>query len=107
VPTNAAFSTAVDWLVEETITLGCTPTTYCPDETVTRAEMAVFLWRLEGSPEGSPPASFMDVPASSFAASAVDWLLDSGTTMGCTSTNYCPQEHVTRAEIFTFLERLD
>ncbi len=107
VPTNAAFSTAVNWLAEQEITLGCTTTTYCPDGTVTRAEMAVFLWRLEGSPEGSPPASFMDVPASSFAASAVDWLLDSGTTMGCTSTNYCPQEHVTRAEIFTFLERLD
>jgi hypothetical protein len=106
VPADATYATAVDWLAEQKVTLGCTTTTYCPDGTVTRAEMAAFLWRLEGSPEGSAQAGFSDVPADSFYNSAADWLLASGTTTGCTTTSYCPDGLVTRAEMFTFLRRL-
>jgi hypothetical protein len=103
---DATYTTAVDWLAEQQITLGCTTTTYCPAGTVTRAEMAAFLWRLEGSPEGSTPAGFGDVPADFFAGPAIDWLLASDTTTGCTASSYCPQDLVTRAEMFTFLQRL-
>ena len=107
VSADATYGPAVNWLAENGITLGCTPTSYCPDGTVTRAEMAAFLWRLEGSPEGSTPAGFTDVPDESFAGEAVDWLLASETTTGCTTTAYCPEGLVTRAEIFTFLKRMD
>jgi hypothetical protein len=107
VAADASYVTAVDWLAEQEITLGCTTTTYCPDGTVTRAEMAAFLWRLEGSPEGSGPANFSDISADSFAGPAIDWLLASGTTTGCTRWSYCPQGLVTRAEMFTFLKRID
>ena len=107
VAADATFATAVDWLAEQEITLGCTTTAYCPDDTVTRAEMAAFLWRLEGRPGGSPPAGFSDVPADSFYGDASDWLLASGTTTGCTTTAYCPNGLVTRAEMFTFLQRLE
>ena len=107
VTTEASYGLAVDWLAEAEITLGCTPTTYCPEGTVTRAEMAAFLWRLEGSPVGSTTAGFTDVPVGFFAEPAIDWLLASGTTVGCTSTTYCPEELVTRAEMFTFLQRLE
>lgn len=106
VETGAAYGTAVDWLAEKAITLGCTTTTYCPDDTVTRAEMAAFLWRLESSPEGSAPAGFGDVPEDAFYGDAADWLLAAGVTTGCTASSYCPQETVTRAEMFTFLHRL-
>ena len=104
---DATYGTAVDWLAEQQITLGCTTTTYCPDGTVTRAEMAAFLWRLEGSPEGSTPAGFGDVPDGAFYGAAADWLLASGTTTGCTTSSYCPGGLVTRAEMFTFLKRLE
>ena len=107
VSTEASYGLAVDWLAEAEITLGCTPTTYCPEGTVTRAEMAAFLWRLEGSPVGSATAGFADVPVGFFAEPAIDWLLASGTTVGCTSSTYCPEELVTRAEMFTFLQRLE
>jgi hypothetical protein len=106
VAVDATYTTAVDWLAEQQITLGCTTTTYCPDGTVTRAEMAAFLWRLEGSPEGSTPAGFGDVPDGAFYGAAADWLLASGTTTGCTASSYCPNGLVTRAEMFTFLKRL-
>jgi hypothetical protein len=69
--------------------------------------MAAFLWRFMGSPVGSPAAGFHDVPAGSFAGEAIDWLLDSGTTVGCTEAAFCPEESTTRAEMFTFLRRLE
>jgi hypothetical protein len=107
VSVDATYGPAVDWLAETGITKGCTATSYCPDGTVTRAEMAAFLWRLEGEPVGSPTAGFGDVPAGFFAEGAIDWLLASETTTGCTTTTYCPEGLVTRAEMFTFLKRLD
>jgi len=103
---DTSYGPAVDWLAEAGITLGCTATSYCPYGTVTRAEMAVFLWRLEGSSEGSPAAGFSDLPIDSFAGTAIDWLLASGTTTGCTTRSYCPEGSVTRAEMFSFLNRL-
>ena len=107
VPVDAPYGPAVDWLAEAEITLGCTTTGFCPSGTVTRAEMAAFLWRFMGSPVGSPAAGFHDVPAGSFAGEAIDWLLDSGTTVGCTEVAFCPEDSTTRAEMFTFLRRLE
>ena len=107
VPIDAPYGPAVDWLAETKVTLGCTPVAYCPDGTVTRAEMASFLWRLEGELPGSPSAGFDDVTSSSFAVEAIDWLLESGITVGCSLTSFCPQDLVTRAEMFTFLRRLE
>ncbi len=104
---DSPYGPAVNWLAEAEITLGCSTTGFCPSGTVTRAEMAVFLWRLMGSPVGSPAADFHDVDAGSFAKEAIDWLLDSGTTMGCTEVDFCPEGSTTRAELFTFLRRLD
>jgi subtilisin family serine protease len=107
VPIDAPYGPAVDWLAEAEITLGCSATGFCPSGTVTRAEMAVFLWRLMGSPAGSPSAGFHDVPAGSFAKEAIEWLVDSGITVGCTEVAFCPEDSTTRAEMFTFLRRLD
>jgi len=107
VPIGATYGPAVDWLAEAEVTLGCTPVEYCPDGTTTRAEMATFLWRLEGEPSGSPSAGFDDVANSSFAVESIDWLLESGITVGCSSTSFCPLDLVTRAEMFTFLQRLE
>lgn len=38
------------------ITAGCTPTTYCPTQSVSRAQMATFLHRLSGNAPGVPPS---------------------------------------------------
>lgn len=45
------FHAAVDWMKDNGVTVGCNPsggnTNYCPDDFVTRGEMAVFLERLD------------------------------------------------------------
>jgi hypothetical protein len=49
VPTGHTFHNAIDWMKDNNITVGCNPpgnTNYCPDDNVTRGEMAAFLKRL-------------------------------------------------------------
>lgn len=52
VPDNHTFHDAIAWMAENGITLGCNPpanTNYCPDDNVTRGQMAGFLRRLAES----------------------------------------------------------
>jgi len=44
------YSKAVDWLLQRGITTGLTSDRFGPEQSVTRAQMATFLWRLAGSP---------------------------------------------------------
>src|SRR5688572_26223610 len=41
-----AFCTNVQWMYNRGITLGCTATTYCPSQFVSRIQMAAFMNRL-------------------------------------------------------------
>lgn len=97
--------TAVSWLVAMGITQGATADLYIPQGNVTRAEMAVFLHRAAGTPAPSQPHTFSDVPVTSFANTAVSWLVGEGITSGVTATLYKPQGNVTRAEMAVFLHR--
>ena len=45
VPPDAPYADAVAAIADLGVTTGCTPTTFCPDGTVTRAQMASFLVR--------------------------------------------------------------
>ncbi|MFZ5819186.1 MAG: S-layer homology domain-containing protein, partial [Chloroflexota bacterium] len=90
------------------ITGGCStnPLMYCPDATVTRAEMAVFLLVAKhGTGYTPPPATglFNDVPASNGFASWIEQLYNEGITGGCGGGNYCPNSPVTREQMAVFL----
>jgi len=53
VPAGHIFEAPITWLHTESITHGCDPpanTHFCPDETVTRGQMAAFVWRASGRP---------------------------------------------------------
>lgn len=90
------------------VTKGCAsgPPRYCPDDHVTRAQMATFLVRAFDLPPG-PPAGFADVAATSVHAPNIDALAEAGVTAGCAArpARYCPRKAVTRAQVATFLAR--
>jgi hypothetical protein len=49
VPDSHTFHNAIDWMADNGITLGCNPpanTNYCPQDNVTRGQMAAFMKRL-------------------------------------------------------------
>ena len=101
------YAKAVAWLAEEEITTGTTPTTFSPDESVTRGQMATFMWRYSGSPEpASLDTPFTDVVARTFYAKAVAWLVEQSITTGTTPTTFSPDDPVTRGQMATFLWRL-
>jgi hypothetical protein len=82
------------------------PLRFCPDEAVTRAEMASFLVRALDLPSAES-AGFADVGAGGVHAAAIDALSAAGITRGCLSEplRFCPDEAVTRAEMASFLVR--
>jgi hypothetical protein len=104
VPSVSTHAGAIAWLVDQGITQGCTDIRYCPDQAVTRAQMATFLDRALGLPDG-PASGFTDVPASSTHATGINAIVQAGITQGCTSTRYCPERPVTRGQMATFLDR--
>jgi len=110
---NLAQSTrqAIGWLAATGITTGVTPTTFDPDGTVTRWQMALFLERfarLVGIDTTSGPDSFTDTSdlRTSWRTS-IGWLAASKVTTGVTPTSFNPQGTVTRGQMVTFLDRLD
>ncbi|MEQ8841614.1 MAG: S-layer homology domain-containing protein [Acidimicrobiales bacterium] len=100
---------AVSWLAFYDITTGKTPSTFVPNDRVTRAEFVTFLWRLAGSPTVSDPNhGFIDVVAGpSWWQLPVAWAKELGITTGkpAGSATFSPNGDVTRAEIAAFLER--
>jgi hypothetical protein len=99
----------IEALERSGVTGGCGNDNYCPDDSVTRAQMAVFLERgMRGSGYSPPPATgtvFADVPVNGFAAAFIEQLFADGITGGCGNGNYCPNDSVTRAQMAVFLLR--
>jgi hypothetical protein len=92
------------------ITKGCNPPLndrYCPDGTVTRAEMAAFLIRAIDQESNLSPfvGIFPDVPDGSWFAPYVERLFQLGITEGFTDGTYRPDSPVNRAEMAIFLVR--
>ena len=102
----------VERLYTAGITGGCgvNPRRYCPEGTVTRAQMAVFLERgIHGSSYNPPTVGsstgFGDVSSTYWASAWIKQLAAEGITGGCGRGNYCPEAPVTRAQMAVFLLR--
>ena len=105
VPADAYYADAVQWAVENGVTLGTTGTTFSPNQVCTRAQIVTFLWRLEKSPAMDPNTPFTDVPPDVYYAEAVTWAVENGITKGRTDTIFDGDMQCTRAHIITFLWR--
>ena len=97
----------IERFAELGVTLGCAtqPLRYCPDQAVTRAQMAAFLVRAFEL-DDAPSAGFTDTSGHHFETE-IDKLAAARITLGCTANprRYCPNRHVTRGQMATFLAR--
>lgn len=95
---------AADWLKEVGVTVN---DPYRPRDVTTRAQMALFLWRLAGQPEATTSCGFRDVNESDASAAAVCWLKSSGITVGYGGdpSRFVPWGAVTRGQMASFLYR--
>jgi len=85
VPCTHQFAAWIEELFAEGITAGC-GTGFCPDLPVTRAQMAVFLLKLEHGSSYQPPSchpQFADVTCPSLFAAWIQQLYAEHITAGC------------------------
>ena len=94
-------------LARNQVTGGCGGGNYCPDVSIPREQMAVFLLVAKEGAGYAPPACttpmFNDVPCSSPFARWINELARRGVTGGCGGSNYCPRPPVTREQMSVFL----
>jgi hypothetical protein len=105
-----SFTNWVEQLAAEGVTSGCGGGNYCPANSVTRAQMAVFLLKTSLGSGYVPPAAtgvFNDVPVGAFAANFIEDLYNRAISGGCSASPllYCPDNPVLRQQMATFLVR--
>lgn len=104
---TSQFEDDINAIAEAGITLGCDAngSRYCPEQTVTRGQMAAFLNRALALPAATSN-HFIDDEGSLFQ-SDIDAIAEAGITSGCDpeGTRFCPSSPVTRGEMAAFLRR--
>lgn len=110
--TGLVFEDDINAIAEAGITLGCNPPDndlFCPNDPVTRGQMAAFLVRGYGFVDGGPGDYFVDDDASVFEET-IDALAWEGVTAGCNppdNDRYCPSDLVRRDQMASFLARAE
>jgi hypothetical protein len=111
---GSIFEADIQALAEAGITNGCNPPVldrFCPDDPVTRGQMAAFLVRAFDPERALPPVEydFVDDDDSEFEAD-IEQLARAKITRGCNPDDgglprFCPDDPVTRDQMASFLGR--
>jgi hypothetical protein len=107
VPVGSFAAAWIEALALAGVTAGCGGGNYCPNDPITREQMAVFLvLAFHPLPFAPPPCllpRFTDVACSSPYAAFIEELAARRVTAGCGPGIYCPGASVTRGEMAVFL----
>lgn len=109
VPDDDVFAGDIGAIAAAGVTRGCNPPTnnrFCPDDVVSRKEMAAFLARALGLPRQAE--SFTDVAADDTFARDIGAIAAKGITRGCNppdNDRFCPDAPVTREQMAAFVVR--
>ena len=107
---DSIFEADIEWLADQGITKGCNPPVndkFCPNDNVTRGQMAAFLVRALGYTDNGGGDLFIDDDGSIFE-NDIDRLGTAGVTKGCNppvNDRFCPDDFVTRGQMAAFLHR--
>ena len=122
VPRSNPFYKKIETLLHHEITLGCTTTTYCPSAVVPRDQMSIFIGKgiagaaplipVSGTLGGLPydcslggVSRFTDVAPTDSFCKHVHFLAAQNVTLGCSATQYCPGQNVTRDAMASFIAK--
>ncbi|MCC5953625.1 MAG: S-layer homology domain-containing protein [Acidimicrobiia bacterium] len=113
---SSPFFTAVQWMAESGLSTGASQAVgkplFRPFDPVSRQAMAAFLWRFGGEPEVTLAEPFFaDVDGSSPFFTPVQWMAESGLSLGTPQGTgkplYKPVDPVSRQAMAAFLYRFD
>jgi len=100
---TSSFKADIKWVFDQGIAKGCGPERYCPNDPVTREQMAIFLDRALHLPTTTTDYFSDDNGRSGEAA--INRVAAAGITSGCASGLYCPTDKVTHGAMASFLAR--
>ena len=103
----------VQWLADQGISTGWKMANgtyeFRGGQSVARADMAAFLYRMAGSPDYTPSAAirrkFKDVNGATDHATAIWWLAEKGISTGWSDGTFRPMATVARQDMAAFLHR--
>ena len=101
------YTKAIVWAAENGIVKGVNETTFAPDDSITREQIAVILYRYahEENTEDGKLTSFPDAKdISGYALEAMNWAVARGLING-SDGKLLPQDTATRAQIAVILAR--
>lgn len=103
VQAGAWYEAAVSWAASEGVATGYAGR-FGGADTLTREQLATFLWRYAGSPAASDSASCADsADVSPYAADAVRWASAAGIMSGVGGRRFDPKGAATRAQLAVIL----
>ena len=106
VGSDAWYADGVAWAAENGIVDGYGDGQFGPDDSITREQFAVMLWKYAGSPKASgQDLAFTDADqASGYAQEALCWAVENGILSGYNG-QLAPKETATRAQAAQMLKR--
>jgi len=105
---DSVFEGAIEAIAAEGITRGCNPpanTRFCPDDQVTRGQMAIFIARAYNLLETT--VDFFNDDNGKVYEDAANRLAHARLTQGCAPNRYCGDDTITRGEMAAFLSRAE
>ena len=103
---DAAYKNAVIWAYENKIITGRNETTFDPEGTVLRQEIAAMLYRYKGYAAEADLSVFTDADTiSAYATDAMAWMVSTGLFQGNADGTIAPKATATRAQVATILMR--
>lgn len=94
---------AVAYVYQQGIMVGMSETTFEPNTTVNRAQVAQMLYNLEGQPQVSRDSGFSDIRDDQWYAKAVAWASANDVVAGYEDGTFRPTRAVTREEFAQIL----
>jgi hypothetical protein len=113
VPATDPFCGFIELLANDGITGGCGGNNFCPNATVTRGQMAVFIEAAIGGAPAACAGIFSDVTDDNPFCGFIETFATEGITGGCAADDlatptvnearFCPDSPVTRGQMAVFL----
>jgi len=107
VPESSTFYNEITWLFNRKITIGYPDSTYHPKDYIERSGIAVYFYRLAGSPQVDLPevSPFWDLSPDEPFYKEIVWLRSTGITTGWSDGSFHPYEPISREAMAAFIYR--
>jgi hypothetical protein len=106
--TSKWYHEAVDYVLNKGIMEGYSDDIFAPNTALTRAQMAMILYRIAGKPEVSETESpFTDVPENKWYTEAVIWAASAGIVEGFGDDTFRPDDNISRQDLVLMIWRYE